>query len=50
MTPRDYLRVKRLMTAVVLGVLICWVLLYLAEYCDVHWVREAGGGIVRASF
>jgi hypothetical protein len=50
MTTRDRYRPRRLVVAMVAAVLICWALLYPGEYFGVHWVREAGGSVVRATF
>jgi hypothetical protein len=29
------------------ALIISWALIYLIEYFDWHWVREAGGGFLR---
>jgi hypothetical protein len=50
MTTRDRFRPRRLVVALAAAVLICWALMYLGEYLGVHWVREAGGSVVRAAF
>jgi hypothetical protein len=50
MTTRERFRPKRLVVAVAIAVLISWAVMYLGEYFGVHWVREAGGTVARASF
>jgi hypothetical protein len=40
---------KRWVVTVVVAILLCLAVLYLGEYFGVHWVREAGGSLVRAS-
>jgi hypothetical protein len=50
MTTRDRLQPRRLVVALAAAVLIFWALMYLGEYFGVHWVREAGGSVVRATF
>ena len=49
LTPRERAQPKRWVVTVVVAVLICLALLYLGEYFGVHWVREAGGSLARAS-
>ena len=47
---RERFRPKRLVVAVAVAVVISWALMYLGEFFGVHWVREAGGAVVQASF
>ena len=49
MTTMERFRPRRLVFAVAMAVLISWALFYLGEYFGVHWVREAGDTVVRAS-
>jgi hypothetical protein len=49
LTTRERFQPKHLVVAVAMAVLICSALLYLGEYFGVHWVRGAGGSVVRAS-
>lgn len=45
----ERIRPARLLVAVIKALVISWALLYLGEYLDWHWVREAGGRALRTS-
>jgi hypothetical protein len=49
LTTGERLQPKRVVVTVLLAVLFCLALLFVGEYFGVHWVRQAGGSLVRAS-